>query len=210
MRVKICGLTRLDDARLAQDLGAWALGFIFYPKSKRYIKPDDAKIIISGLQPTAQPVGVFVNDTQEALGVAARIGLKGLQLHGDETPEECKMARAGFSGMLIKALRPEKESDLAKISAYKGIADYILIDAAAGGQYGGTGQTSDWGLAKRASGFGVPVILAGGLGPENIADAVKQVNPFATDLAGSVEQSPGIKAPEKLLALFTSLKGIAA
>ncbi len=210
MRVKICGLTRIEDARLAQDLGAWALGFIFYPKSKRYIAPDAAKNVIGGLQTTAQPIGVFVNQTQEALTIAPQIGLKGIQLHGDETPEECKRARNGFSGLLIKALRPEAENDLAQIADYKGIVDYILLDAPAPGQYGGTGHTGDWGVAKKAAGFGIPVILAGGLGPENIGAAMAQVKPYAADLSSGVEQSPGVKDHTKLQALFSALEGVAS
>lgn len=209
MRVKICGLTRLDDARMAQDLGAWALGFIFYPRSKRHITPETAKPLLAALPAAAQPIGVFVNQSVEAVTTAKELGLKGLQLHGDETPEECQRVRDNFSGILIKALRPEKESDLDAIAGYKGIADYILLDAAVAGQYGGTGQTGDWALIDKAKAYGIPVILAGGIGPDNIRSAMA-ANPFACDLAGGVEASPGVKDPEKLKALFGALKGMAA
>ncbi|MEZ0261475.1 MAG: phosphoribosylanthranilate isomerase [Alphaproteobacteria bacterium] len=209
MRVKICGLTRAEDARMAQELGAWALGFIFYPRSKRYITPAAAKPVIASLPAAAQPIGVFVNQTLEAVAVGNDLVLKGLQLHGDETPDECKRVRDNFGGLLIKALRPEKESDLEAIAAYKGIADYILLDAAVAGQYGGTGQTGDWSLAGKAKTYGIPVILAGGIGPENIQSAMA-AHPFACDLAGGVEASPGVKDPEKLKALFGALKGMAA
>lgn len=210
MRVKICGLTRAEDAQLADQLGAWALGFIFYPKSKRYITADAAAKVIGALPSSAQPIGVFVNQTQEALGVAKSSGLKGLQLHGNETPEECKEARAAFKGLLIKALRPEKEEDLLVIPAYKGIVDYILLDSAVGGQYGGTGHTGDWNVAKKAASYGIPVILAGGIGPHNIGAALAEVKPYAADLSSGVEQSPGIKDHSKLHALFGAIKGAAA
>lgn len=205
MRVKICGLTRKEDAELAQELGAWALGFIFTPKSKRHITPESAAPIVASLQTPA--IGVFVNQTNEAVEIADKIGLRGIQFHGDETPEECQKARAGFDGILIKALRPQNENDLAAIETYKGIVDYVLLDAAAGGQYGGTGHTGDWGIAAKAASFGIPVILAGGLDAHNINAACSQVRPYAADLASGVEASPGVKDPEKLKALFGAIKG---
>lgn len=211
MRVKICGLTRAEDAALAQELGAWALGMIFYPKSKRFITADAAKSVIAALPKSAQPIGVFVNQTQEALSVAPAIGLKGIQLHGDETPDECRTARAGFNGLLIKAFRPENAADVAAMAAYKDIVDYILVDApAAPGQYGGTGHTGDWGVAAEAAKLGIPLILAGGLGPDNISEALRAVKPYAADLASGVEQSPGVKDHIKLRALFGALEGAAA
>jgi phosphoribosylanthranilate isomerase len=209
MRVKICGLTRLEDAQMAQDLGAWALGFIFYPRSKRYITPANAKPLITALPAAAQTIGVFVNQTLEAVATGNELALKGLQLHGDETPEECRRARDNFGGLLIKALRPESEDDLQIIADYKDITDYILLDAAVAGQYGGTGQTGDWSLVDKAKAYGIPVILAGGIGPDNIQSAMA-AKPFACDLAGGVEASPGVKDPEKLKALFGALKGMAA
>lgn len=205
MRVKICGLTRKEDALLAQELGAWALGFIFTPKSKRHITPKNAAPIVAALQ--APAIGVFVNQTYEAIEIAGKIQLNGIQFHGDETPEECQKARDGFSGILIKALRPQNESDLAAIETYKGIADYVLLDAATVGQYGGTGNTGDWNIAAKAASFGIPVILAGGLDAQNINAACAQVRPYAADLASGVEASPGVKDPEKLKALFGALKG---
>lgn len=205
MRVKICGLTRAEDALLAQELGAWALGFIFYPKSKRHITAQQAKPLIGTL--TTQAIGVFVNQTDEALAIARDIPLKGLQLHGDETPQDCERARGAFSGLLIKALRPQNEEELAAIADYRGVVDYILLDAAHGGQYGGTGQAGDWGLAAKAAAFGVPVILAGGLDAANIRAAAERATPYAADLASGVEESPGVKDPEKLRALFGAIEG---
>ncbi len=207
MRVKICGLTRVEDAKAAQDLGAWALGFIFYPKSKRFIDAATVKNIIASLPATAQPIGVFVNQTGEAILIAQDAGLKGIQLHGDETPDDLRRVRAAFSGTIIKALRPKNEADLQVIADYKGLADYILLDAAVGNEYGGTGHTGDWSLAQKARSFGIPVIVAGGLGPDNITAAYAQTTPHALDLSSGVEASPGIKDHAKLQALFATIKG---
>lgn len=199
MRVKICGLTRAEDAALAHRLGAWALGFIFYPPSKRYIEPAKAEEIIVGLPAGAKAVGVFVNQVPNVKGLA------GIQLHGDETPEDCAKARAGFDGFVIKALRPENENDLGQIARYKDVVDYILVDTP--GAYGGTGKTGDWALAARAVGMGVPLILAGGLDAGNIREAARQVPFFAADLAGGVEAAPGIKDAGKMKELFDVVHG---
>lgn len=207
MRVKICGLTRAEDAKAAQAFGAWALGFIFYPKSKRFIVAATAKTIIATLPATAQPIGVFVNQTDEAISIAKDAGLKGIQLHGDETPDDIARVRTAFSGKIIKALRPKSETDLQAIAGYQGLADYILLDAAVGNEYGGTGHTGDWSLAQKAADFGIPVIVAGGLCPDNIAAAYAQTNPYALDLSSGVEASPGIKDHAKLQALFANIKG---
>lgn len=207
MRVKICGLTRAEDAKAAQDLGAWALGFIFYPKSKRFIDAAAAKIIIATLPSAARPIGVFVNQTDDAISIAKDAGLKGIQLHGDETPDDLRRVRAAFSGIIIKALRPKTEADLAVIEDYKGLADFILLDAAVGNEYGGTGHIGDWSLAKKATAFGIPVIVAGGLGHDNIAAAYAQTNPYALDLSSGVESTPGVKDHDKLKALFANIKG---
>jgi phosphoribosylanthranilate isomerase len=212
MRVKICGLTRAEDALRAQRLGAWALGFIFTPKSKRYITPEAARAVFADLEDEfedeAKTVGVFVNQTDEALDIAAKLGLQGIQLHGDETPEDCARARKGFGGMLIKAFRPRQPEDLAALKPYHGIIDYALLDTAAEGHYGGSGQTGDWDLAAAAAGLGAPVILAGGLNPANILAAFDKAKPFAADLSSGVEASPGIKDAGKLEALFDVLDGV--
>ena len=206
MRVKICGLTRAEDALLAESLGAWALGFIFYAKSPRFIEPAAAKEIIARLQTPA--IGVFVNQTAAALRIAAEVGLRGIQLHGDETLEEVKAARAVFNGFLIKAFRLKTEADLAAIADYKGLVDYILIDAAVDGHYGGSGLRADGSLASRAKEFGIPVILAGGLNAENAAAAIAAVQPYAIDLSSGVEATPRIKDHEKMKALFRAAGGL--
>lgn len=205
MRVKICGLTREEDAQRAEALGAWALGFIFYPKSKRYIEPAQAARIIAALKTPA--VGVFVNQTGDVVDIARLAGLKGIQLHGDETPEHCARVKTNFTGFVIKAFRPENEDDIAAIADYKGKIDYALLDAGTGGQYGGTGHTFDWNLAVKAGETGIPLILAGGLTADNILTANAKVKPFAADLSSGVESAPGIKDKEKLEALFSAVKG---
>jgi phosphoribosylanthranilate isomerase len=203
MRVKICGLTREEDARQAEELGAWALGFIFYPKSPRYITPEAAQKIIANRK--APAIGVFVNQMFAAPSIALQTGLKGIQLHGDETPEDCDRLRDNFGGIVIKAFRLMSERDVDTIGAYVNHADYALLDSGAGGQYGGTGQTFDWSLAKKAARAGMPILLAGGLNAENITAAIAEVNPFAADLSSGVESAPGIKDPAKLDALFQAL-----
>lgn len=205
MRVKICGLTREEDAKRAEELGAWALGFIFYPKSKRYIDPAQAAKIIAAIK--APAVGVFVNQTGDVIDIARQAGLKGIQLHGDEGPQDCARVKTNFPGFVIKAFRPETDFDIAAIADYKGKIDYALLDAGTGGQYGGTGHTFDWNLAVKAAGAGIPIILAGGLTAENILTANAQVKPFAADLSSGVESAPGIKDEAKLEALFSAVKG---
>lgn len=206
MRVKICGLTREEDAKRAEELGAWALGFIFYPKSRRYIEPDAAAKIISGLK--TQAVGVFVNQTGDAIDIARQAGLKGIQLHGDEGPLDCARIRTNFKGVVIKAFRPKDKDDIARIADYRGSIDYALLDSGTGGQYGGTGHTFDWDLALQAMESGIPLILAGGLTAENIVAAHAQVKPYAADLSSGVESAPGIKDKAKLEALFSAIKGV--
>ena len=202
MRIKICGLTRAEDAQYAHDLGAWALGFIFYPLSKRHITAAAAEKIIAQLPRDALTVGVFVNQVDEAIETAKRISLKAVQLHGDETREDCAHIRHDFSGRIIKALRPKDAGDLRQIEEYKGVVDYILIDAAVAGSYGGSGVVADWTLAVKAQDYGLPVILAGGIVPENIRDAAVQVQPHAIDLSSGVESAPGIKDKKKMDKLF--------
>src|SRR6218665_1728490 len=147
VRIKICGLTRAEDATAAQAAGAWALGFIFYPKSKRFITIDAAAGVIP---PDAQNIGVFVNQMQDVNTAIKALPLSGVQLHGDETPDDARALRRIFDGKIIKAFRLKTTGDLHAIAAWQGAADYALVDAAVDGQYGGTGQTADWALAVAA------------------------------------------------------------
>ena len=202
VRIKICGITNLEDALLAVELGASALGFVFYPKSPRYIAPEAARRIIQHLPPFVTTVGVFVNEREEAiLKVVGEAGLDLVQLHGEESPELC----VRLFPKVIKALRVREVEDLKVIPAYQGKIRAVLLDTYVKGIPGGTGQTFNWDLARRAQKFGIPLVLAGGLRPENIKEALRTVRPFAVDVSSGVEAFPGKKDPEKLRALFTAV-----
>jgi phosphoribosylanthranilate isomerase len=204
MRVKICGLTRMQDAFLARDLGAWALGFVFAPKSKRRVAPEIAREIV--VETHARCVGVFVDQTDELLSMIPDIPFAGVQLHGKETPDDCRRVRGNFGGFIVKALRMEKEDDLSVIESYRDCVDYILVDSCVNGAFGGTGVTGDWDLAARAAGFGVPLILAGGLNAGNILEAAARVPFFAADLCGGVESAYGVKDEGKMRELFAKME----
>lgn len=187
-RVKICGITRLEDALAAVRLGADALGFNFWPGSKRYLAPAAARDIIRALPPLVTTVGVFVDPGRdEALAAAAVSGVQVLQLHGDEPPEAC--ARLGLP--VLKGLRVRDEASLAALDRYAGAVAGFLLDADSAG-YGGSGRTFDWALAARAAARH-PIVLAGGLTPANVAEAVRAVRPWAVDVASGVESAPGLK-----------------
>lgn len=207
VRIKICGLTRAEDAAAAKAAGAWALGFIFYPKSKRFITIDTA----ADVMPTgAQNIGVFVNQMPDVAAAIKTLPLAGVQLHGDETPDDARALRSIFGGTIIKAFRLKNAADVAAIAAWQGAADYALVDAAVDGQYGGTGQMADWSLAKAAKDAGLPLILSGGIDAQNILAAAGAVAPFAFDLAGGVESAPGIKDAAKIKTLFDTSRRISA
>ncbi len=202
-RIKICGITNVADALLAAELGANALGFIFYPKSPRAVTPDVARQIIAQLPPLVLSVGVFVNeDAAIVLEVAEMVRLDWLQLHGEETPDYCRYLNRN----VIKAIRVQDRESLAQMSPYQRIVRAFLLDTYAPGQKGGTGQTFDWSLAKAAQQYG-PVILAGGLQPDNVAAAIAAAAPQAVDVASGVEAAPGKKDPEKLRAFFRAARG---
>lgn len=188
MKVKICGITNYEDAAAAVELGADALGFNFYRRSPRYIEPEAARAIIRRLPPFVAAVGLFVDEGPEEVCRAARAaGVGVLQLHGDETPDYC----GRLSGWpLIKALRVGGALDAA------GLADYevqaFLLDARDGALYGGTGKVFDWSLAAAVRGV-APIILAGGLRPDNVAEAIRTARPYGVDVSSGVESSPGRK-----------------
>jgi phosphoribosylanthranilate isomerase len=193
VRVKICGITRSDDACTAARLGADALGFNFFAKSPRYITPEAARQIIRKLPPFVSRVGVFVDETAEQIRETIRIsGIDTIQLHGNESPEFCRE----FGIPVIKALGVKGDSDLALLDAYE--VSGFLLDTWHQSMHGGTGQTFDWRIARRASEKYGNVILAGGLGPTNLDEALGAVNPFAVDLNSGVEIMPGVKNPHKM------------
>jgi phosphoribosylanthranilate isomerase len=203
-RVKICGITTWEDARLSVDLGASALGFNFYPLSPRAISPADAWSIIRRLPPFVEAVGVFVNWPPLVVGALARsLRLGSVQLHGTESVlEVSELAR---KHRVIKALQVKPGFRAASIARY-GVADAILLDGFTRGLHGGTGRTLDWKLAQAASRYG-RIILAGGLTPANIAKAIQVAQPYAVDVASGVEARPGRKDPAKLRALFQAIRG---
>lgn len=200
LRLKICGLTRGEDACLAAELGAWALGFILWPGSKRAISPKDVGAIVAELQQRvicpANIVGVFVNATQDEIAQAViEAKLTVVQLHGDEPPSLSQ----SLPYRVWQAARPKVPSDVTKLADYD--CEAFVIDAAVKGHYGGTGTTADWQLALAAQRLG-PTILSGGLNPENLAQAASTVAAYAYDLASGVEVEPGIKSADLLRKLF--------
>jgi phosphoribosylanthranilate isomerase len=201
-RVKICGITTWEDARLSVDLGASALGFNFYPSSPRAISPADAWSIIRRLPPFVESVGVFVNWPPLVVDAMARaLRLGSVQLHGAEPPGE--VAALARKHRMIKAIAVKAGFRVTTLSRYRA-ADAILLDGFARGLHGGTGRTLDWKLARAASRYG-RIILAGGLTPENIAEAIRAARPYAVDVASGVEAKPGRKDPAKLRALFAEV-----
>jgi phosphoribosylanthranilate isomerase len=203
IRVKICGITNLKDALLACELGADALGFNFYPESPRYITPEDAWHIICQLPPLVLSVGVFVDAELDVVNrLAGLVGLDWVQLHGQETPEYC----LGTEHRVIKAIRLKDQESLASVAPYRNTVQAFLLDTYRADLVGGTGETFDWSLARQAQKYG-PIILAGGLTPENVAQAIEAARPQAVDVASGVESSPGKKDPEKLRAFFAAVRG---
>ena len=201
VRIKICGVTSTDDVRAVADAGADALGFNFYPQSSRFVDPAAAEKLVATTPPFVEPVGVFVEaSAAEMRATANRLGLRTAQWHGDKLPPEENLAPI----QLIVAARVRGADCLIGIRAVvaqrraAGVPfAAVLIDAHVPGQFGGTGQTAPWELL---AGFdpGVPVILAGGLTPENVAEAIRIVRPYGVDVAGGVESSPGRKDPDKI------------
>lgn len=202
-RVKICGITTWEDARLSVDLGASALGFNFFAASPRSISPADAWNLIRRLPPFVEPVGVFVNWPPTAVGALARaLRLHTVQLHGAESPGE--VAKLARTHRVIKAIQVRRGFRASGLSRYRH-ADGFLLDGFARGLHGGTGRTLDWKVARGARRFG-RIILAGGLTPENVAEAIRIAEPYAIDVASGVEARPGKKDPARLRALFAAVE----
>jgi len=199
-RVKVCGITRPRDARTAVDLGAAALGFIFYPGSPRYIDPDKAAEIIRGLPPFVASVGVFVDaPAGRVRSVIRACSLAAVQLHGAEPPEFC----ASLPVKVIKGFRVREGRMPPGISRYA--VDALLLDTYRAGVPGGTGEVFPWEVACRARRYG-KIILAGGLNPGNVREAVEAVRPYAVDVSSGVEAAPGIKDAGLLEAFFRQVR----
>ena len=190
VRVKICGITTVDDAIAAREAGAWAIGVNFFPNSPRYVVPERAADIVAAV-PEVLCVGVFVNESRERVeSIADDVGLGALQFHGDENPAYCRH----WERPVVKAFRIR---DAASVAGAQGFdVDFILADAHADGLYGGSGRVLPWTLLAEMD--KARLILAGGLDPDNVADAVRAVRPYAVDVASGVEATPGRKDSEKI------------
>lgn len=206
MKAKICGITRLEDAELAIEHGAWALGFILWPGSRRSIAPEEAAAIAARVRRRVQLFGVYVNPTlEEVAATADAIGLTHLQLHGDEGPAFCAESRRRTGAKVVKAVRVRSGADLQAAEAFRAV-DLHLLDASSPG----SGQAWDWALASRRR-SAVPKILSGGLTAENVAGGIEAVGPYAVDVASGVEVpgKPGIKDPERLRAFLAATAAVA-
>jgi len=188
VKVKICGITNYDDAKAAVECGVDALGFVFFKKSPRYISPRNAASIIKTLPPFIISVGVLVNESADNTEkVVSETEIDIIQLHGEEPPEMCR-----FSRRVIKAIRVKSLESLAPLESYRNAVSAFLLDAYAPDTLGGTGRIFNWDIAVKAKQLG-RVILAGGLTPDNIADAVRHVTPYAVDVSSGVEIEKGKK-----------------
>lgn len=203
MFVKICGITNLEDALAAIDAGANALGFNFYRPSPRYIEPMAAREIIDQLPEGLLTVGVFVNEESPATveQIATLAGVSALQLHGDESPSFCEQLKHRY---VIKVLAAQRDFDPARAGDYDVAA--IMLDAFDRNLRGGTGQTIDWSLARRTRDLVPRLFLAGGLSPENVAEAVAAVTPYAVDACSALETSPGKKDAQRLRAFVKAAR----
>lgn len=205
-RVKICGITRVEDALAAARLGAHAIGLMFWPQSARAITPTVAREIVAALPPFVSAVGVFVNPERELVRQAiSTAGLNMLQFHGDEvheTPEFCGQ----FSLPYIKAVRVRQGLDLLQYATQYAGAAGLLLDSYVEGAPGGTGQVFDWNLIPPHLPTSLPLILSGGLNPGNVTAAIKQVQPWAVDVSSGVERAKGIKDAEKISAFMSGVR----
>lgn len=204
VKVKICGITNKEDARLAVEAGADALGFVFYKQSPRCVEPEGAKRIVADLPPFVLPVGVFVNEDAKAVrDLMDACGLALAQLHGDEPASYCE----ALGRPVLRAIRLRGRGDLLSLAELKGRAQVrgFLVDAFSKQEYGGTGRTADWELAAEAARV-APVLLAGGLTQDNVQEAIRRVRPYGVDVSSGVEATPGRKDPEKLRAFIRAAK----
>jgi phosphoribosylanthranilate isomerase len=205
MKVKFCGITRIEDAHEAVRLGAWAVGLIHWPGSKRYVTPADAAEISAAVRRQVEVVGVFVNPTLDEVARAAEDeSLSMIQLHGDEGLSFCQEVARKTGCKVIKAINVRSSADVQAAAAFR--VDFHLLDSRRENLPGGSGQTFDWSLltGRRSE---VPLILAGGLTPENVAEAISVAHPFAVDVATGVESAPGIK-DHALMAAFAAAAGV--
>lgn len=197
VRVKICGITNSDDALAAADAGADAVGFVFFRSSPRYIAPDEAARIVRLLPPFVTSVGVFVNEIPGRIEeIISETGIDMVQLHGDEPPSSCSLSRR-----VIKGFRVRDVSSVDSLMPYQGFVSAFLLDTYSPDRFGGTGRTFPWDIAVHAKRFG-NIILAGGLTPDNVDQAVETVKPFGVDVSSGVESAVGKKDVTKMRAFI--------
>jgi len=207
-KVKICGLTRMEDARLAVESGAWAIGMIFHADSPRRADVEQAAEIATAFRRRCEVVGVWVNTPlDDVLNTLGSVPLTMLQLHGDEGPSYCAEAGRRSGLKVMKAVRAKDVHAVRALSAFK--TDFHMIDAYVPGSYGGTGERFDWELAAAHPG-GAPLVLSGGLTADNVGEALAVVRPYAVDVASGVEASPGIKDSYRMQAFFEAVRNAAA
>ncbi len=203
-KVKICGITNLEDALLSAKFGADALGFNFYRESLRYISADAARKIIDDLPKGVLKVGVFVNeDLEKIVQTAITANLDAIQLHGEETPEFASKLKSKTGLEIIKAFRVGKDFKTEDFFEYE--VDAILLDAYSPKGHGGTGETFDWEIAKKVKELFPKLYLAGGLDANNVADAINSVEPFAVDVCSGVEKAKGVKSRSKLKVFISNV-----
>ncbi len=201
VRVKICGMMSNEDAQAAVEAGAWAIGFVFHKKSARYISPSKVRAIVEALPPFVTPVGVFVDHSEHAVRDICRLTrISTVQFHGEESPGYCKRFK---HFKIIKAFRVKDTFDFKSVLQYK--IDAYLFDTFSMTAPGGTGKTFNWDLLKNYK-FDKPVILSGGLNPENVRQAVETVRPYAVDVSSGVEKSTGIKDQRLMQSFMASLR----
>ena len=207
-RIKICGLTSLEDAEHAVDAGAWAIGLIFFPGSSRAVALEPAREISRRLRRRAEIAGVFVNATiDEIVATSELVPLSLVQLHGDEGPMFAAEVARRTGARVIKAARVQSKADVQALDAFRG-QDFHLLDTLVPGQAGGTGRTFDWALARhRVS--SVPLILSGGLTADNVGEAIEQTRPWAVDVASGTEREPGVKDHAKVEAFVEAVRATA-
>ena len=211
VRVKICGITNLDDARIAADAGAWALGMIFYPGSERRCEVEAAEAIGAELHRKVETTGVFVNAHLDELAEIADVcSLSMIQLHGDEGPAYCAEVARRTGAKVMKAVRARDKASVRALLAYRDRVDFHLLDAYVPDRLGGTGETFAWGLAEERRDSHVPLVLSGGLTPENVGEAIAAVHPFAVDSASGTEAAPGRKDPDRVAALMRAVEQASA
>ena len=208
-QVKFCGITRPEDAELAADLGAWAVGLILWPGSPRACDLGVAAGISRSLRRRVEIAGVFVNATLEHVAATADgVGLSLIQLHGDEGPDYCREVQRRTGCRVIKATRVGGRAELQALRAWH--PDLHLLDTRVEGERGGTGRTWDWTLATEATNGEIPVLLSGGLTPENVGQAIAAARPWGVDVASGVETEPGIKDPTRMEAFAVAAAGAPA